>query len=575
MDVSSKNKWKVLYGYLKRYKKKALCGALFMALNVLALLPTPLLTKYVIDTVIPAKNIELLVIICLVCIFILIFSGICGILQNYFFGNFNYNVVFDIQFDILKTIRKTSAKYRNKTQTGYLMSRINDDPSRLQSLFAETFVSLAKDLIILLIGGTIIFVLNWKLALLSIILLPFFIFSLEYFGIKIRNISTILFEYTAQFTKKLQESVSLMDTFFIFNAEQNDTEQLKSKQKTVINTSIKKLIIQSTAGSIISIIGGIGPIIVLWFGVSQIIQGNMTLGALIAFNTFLGYIFGPTSRIINTFLNMQQSLAALDRVYEMLTLIPETDDLKKYEQTTQKIDGKIEFQNVSFKYDEDYILSDIHLSIPAKQTIAIVGESGSGKSTLISLITQLNKCTEGSLFIDDQILSSIINYRKQIALVQQEPALIVASVKENIKIGKPDATDDEITEAAKKANIHDFVMSLPEKYETLVDERGLNMSIGQKQRLAIARCIIRNPAIFIMDEPTSNLDFSTERLLMDALKDFIKSRTTIIVAHRLSSITFADKIIVLNNGMVAEEGTHENLLSKNGLYKKLWLNNEK
>ena len=565
-------KHKIFLSYLKKYKKEAFWGGLFMILNVLMLMPTPLLTKYLIDTVIPTKDVRLLAIICIVCICILVFSGIFGILQNYFFGKFNYRTVFDIQFDVLGKIRQTSASFRNKKQTGYLMSRINDDPTRLQGLFAETFVSLAKDFIILLVGGIIIFILNWQLALISIVLLPLFIFALQYFGIKIRNISSLLFENSAQFTKKLQESVSLMDTFFVFNAEQSDTKNLKEKQNTVIQTGIKKLITKSIAGSIIAIIGGTGPIVVLWFGISQIMQDNMTLGTLIAFNAFLGYIFGPTNRIISTALNMQQSLAALDRVYEMLCVVPDNVESKE-SKITEKITGKIEFQNVCFKYEEDHILSNVNVSIPAKQTVAIVGESGSGKSTLISLITQMNRDFEGNIYIDNLSLPEIKSYREQIALVQQEPALITTSIKENIRIGNPKATDNEVVEVAKKANIHDFIMSLPDQYDTEIDERGLNMSIGQKQRIAIARCIIRDPAIFIMDEPTSSLDLSTERLLMDSLKDFMKSRTTIIVAHRLSTVTFADKIVVLNNGAVVEEGTHEQLLSNNGFYSQLWKNN--
>jgi subfamily B ATP-binding cassette protein MsbA len=300
----------------------------------------------------------------------------------------------------------------------------------------------------------------------------------------------------------------------------------------------------------------------------------MTLGALIAFNTFLGYIFGPTSRIINTALSMQQSFAALDRVYEMLCLSPDVNEFQENKKIERKITGKIDLKDIYFKYDKVTILSNINLSIPANQTVAIVGESGSGKSTLISLISELNKNFEGSIYIDDTQLSAIKSYRKQIALVNQEPSLIVATIKENIKIGKTDATDNEITDAAKKANIHDFIMSLPDKYDTIVDERGLNMSTGQKQRIAIARCIIRDPAIFIMDEPTSSLDLATEKNLMDALKDFIKSRTTIIVAHRLSTVSFADKIVVLKNGTIIEAGNHEQLLQKNGHYSQLWKNNE-
>jgi len=569
MNAEKRLKWEILFSYLKRYKKWAVLGGTFMILNVLLLLPTPLLTMYLIDTVIPAKDLNLLAIICLVCIFILILGGIFGILQNLYFSKYNYQVVFDIQFDILDKIRQTSAQYRNKKQTGYLMSRINDDPGKLQNLFADTFVSLLKDAIILLVGSVIIFSLNWELALLSLILLPFFIFTLQKFGRKIRVISTTLFEYGAQFTKKLQESISLMDTFYIFNAEESDTEKLKEEQKKVIRTGIKRVITQSMASSLVGIIGGLGPIIVLWFGISQIIYGDLTLGKLIAFNTFIGYIFGPTGRLINTALNMQQSVAALNRVDEMLSYLPivHRTDVKAID---KKINGGINFNHVSFKYDDDGILSDINLSIQPKQTIAIVGESGCGKSTLVSLITQLNQCTEGYIEFDGQSAHSIKSLRQQIALVHQEPALIVATIKDNIKIGKPDASDNEIIEAAKQANIHDFIISLPLQYNTLVDERGLSMSIGQKQRIAIARCIIRNPSIFIMDEPTANLDLATERLLMNSLRDFMAARTTIIIAHRLSSISFADRIIVLSNGGIIEDGKHEQLLQENGFYAHLW-----
>jgi subfamily B ATP-binding cassette protein MsbA len=483
-----------------------------------------------------------------------------------FFGKFNFKVSFDIQFDVLKKIRRTSAKYRNKQQTGYLMSRINDDPQRLQSLFAENFISIIKDIIILLVGGAIIFILDWKLALISIILLPFFIYALQFFGKKIKEISAQWFENSAQFTKKLQESISLIDTIFVFNAEQKDTDILKGKQQIVIKTGIKKIILQNIASSVVSIIGGVGPIIVLWFGIYQIIQGNLTLGTLIAFNTFLGYIFGPTSRIINTFLNMQQSFAALDRIYEILNIVPLNNSLQTL---NINMKGKIELKNVYFKYDEDEVLSNISFEIQPKQTIAIVGESGCGKSTLIGILTQLNQNYKGTILIDNNLLEVIKNYRLQIALIQQEPALIVASIKDNIKIGKPDATTDEIIEAAKKANIHDFIMTLPEQYETMVDERGLNMSVGQKQRIAIARCIVRNPVIFIMDEPTSNLDLTTERILMESLQDFIKERTTIIVAHRLSTVKNADQIVVLEKGQIVEIGNHTELTAKRGKYYEL------
>jgi ABC-type bacteriocin/lantibiotic exporter with double-glycine peptidase domain len=571
MNVERKQKWKLLFDYLKKYKKWGFLGGLFMILNILMLMPTPLLTMYLIDTVIPTGDIHMLGMICSLCILILILSGLFGILQNLYFSKFNYRVIFDIQFDILDKVRQTSAQFRNKKQTGYLMSRINDDPGRLQNLFADTLVSLIKDILILITGSIIIFVINWQLALVSVVLLPFFIITLQKFGVKIRSLSTILFEYGAQFTKKLQESVSLMDTFFIFNAEKDDTIKLVAQEKKVIRTGIKRTIIQSVANAVVSLIGGLGPICVLWFGIAQIIKGNLTLGELIAFNSFLGYIFGPTGRLINTALSMQQSIAALDRVAEMLLNTPSVKrtDIKAVNKT---VEGRIEFKNIRFKYDNELILSDINLLIPAGQTVAIVGKSGSGKSTLVSLITQLNRSAEGSVEIDGLPVSSIKTLRQQTALVNQEPALIAATIGENIKIGNSRLSDAEIIEAAKKANIHDFIMSLPKQYDEPVDERGLNMSIGQKQRIAIARCIVRNPAIFIMDEPTANLDLTTEKMLMTSLREFMAERTTIIITHRLSSITFVDRIIVIDHGIVVEEGAHDDLLNRNSFYAQLWQN---
>lgn len=266
---------------------------------------------------------------------------------------------------------------------------------------------------------------------------------------------------------------------------------------------------------------------------------------------------------------MQQSFAAWNRVYEMLTQTPISKDCK-IEKNNKIIEGKIVFKDVNLNLNSISILKNINITIEKYQTIAIVGESGGGKSSIVSLITMLNKCTDGEVLVDDINIDHQGLLRQQIALVQQEPVLFVDSIKNNIKLGKLNATDDEVIEAAQKANIHNFISQLPQQYETMVDERGLNMSIGQKQRIAIARCIIRNPAIFIMDEPTANLDAESEKILMNSIYDFIKTRTTIIIAHRLSSITFVDKIFVVANGEIIESGTHESLLNDNRTYSNLW-----
>lgn len=567
--METDSKWRLLFHYLKKYKRWGLWGSLFMMLSVLMLIPTPLLTIYLIDTVLPKGDLRMLSFICTLTLFILIANGACNLLQTLFFSKFNSKVVFDIRMDIIKNLQKSPTLYRQKQQTGYLLSRVNEDPNRLQNLFANTFSSLIKDVIILIVGITLLFILNWQLALLVLVLLPFFILSLRYFGFKIRLISSKLYESGAQFLKKLQESISLMDTFILFNAEKSDQIKLIGKQKYIVRTEIKKNMIQSFASVSIAIIGGIAPIAILWFGISEIINGNLTLGKLIAFNTFVGYVFGPTSRMINTALSMHESLAAWERVYEMLRKIPSVKNPDIYGQK-HKIMGEIKIQDISFKYENSTILKNINLSISKNQTVAIVGESGSGKSTLVSLITTMNHIQHGCISVDEINIYDIANYVQQTALVQQEPTLIADTIFENIRLGNSSATDSDIFNAAKQAQIHDFIESLPLKYNTIVDERGCNMSVGQKQRIAIARCIVRDPAIFIMDEATANLDSGTEKALLADLHDFIKSRTTFIIAHRLSTIVFADKIVVLNKGEIVEEGNFETLLRQGGIFYNLW-----
>lgn len=560
---------KTLYSYLIRYKRWAILGGLFMIISVILLTPMPLLTMYIIDDVLPHKNISLLTTISLFFVTALILKEISNNLQGYYFNKFNNKIVFDIQLDIIKKIQKTTSQYRQRVQTGYLISRIKDDTNKLYSLFASTYVSIIKDFITLLVGVIIIFNMHWKLALISISLLPLFIYSLKFFGARIKSISTKLFEMNAQTTKRLHESVSLLDTFVAFNTEKHATIRIIEKQKKHIRTSIKKGILQTIASSSVAIIGGLGPIFVLWYGGIEIINDNLKLGELIAFNSFLGYIFGPTGRVINAFLSMQQAWAAWDRVYDILTKVPDKRDHLVLNNSI-KHEECINFENTNLRFNNKQILNNINLTINFKETIAIVGSSGSGKSSLINLLLSLNELESGSIKIYNRNYKDLSVLKQNIALVQQEPVLFSDTIKNNIKLGKFNATDDEVTSAAKLANIDDFINQLPNKYETLIDERGLNMSVGQKQRVAIARCIIRNPEIFIMDEPTSNLDAKSEKELMNSLHNFIESRTTIIVAHRLSSITFADKIIVMNEGSIVESGTHSELLSKEGYYASLW-----
>lgn len=565
-------KYILLYKYIMKYKKNIICGGLMMILGIILIIPTPLLTMYLIDNVLPASNIKLLISISLLCVFILLFKAVCDNIQVYYFSKLNNLVIFDIELDMLLSYQKSSTQYRHQQQTGYIMSRISDDPAQLQNLFANTLLYLLKDIITLIVGMIIIFNIHWKLAFVSISLLPVFVVFINKFHHKIKKISSTLFELNALHKKKLQESISMIDTFHIFNALKYDTIKLIRRKKEYIRADMKKTVIYNIGNSIISIIAGLGPIFVICYGFYEIMKGHLTLGEFIAFNSFIGYIFGPTNRIVSASLNIQQSIVAWNRVYDIITL----NNKDNRQQKKHKISvGNIEFVNVNLSFNDKLILKNINLQIKKNTVVAIVGESGGGKSSLVSLLTGINKSSSGNIYIDNKDINELTNLNNSVAMVDQEPLLFVGTVLENITMGIKDISFEEIVKAAKNSSIHEYIMSLPDQYNTVIDERGKNMSIGQKQRLAITRCIVRDPKIFIMDEPTANLDLETEKNILESIFPFIKSRTSVIISHRLSSITFVDEIIVMKNGEIYETGTHEVLINKKGYYYKLWKQQDK
>ncbi len=560
-----------LFRYFKPHKKKSVIGGIFLLINVILLLPTPLLTMYLIDDVLPQKDFRLLGLISLLALFIILLRALFGSFQQIFFQRFNECVIFKIQLDLFQKVQLMPYKARKKMQTGYLMSRVKDDPERLHSLLVETLFGIIKDVLTLLVGIAIVFYIHWKLAIISLILLPFYAKIFKYFNKKIRDAATDYYEDRAHVSKKIQESIHLYDLFRIFNANKYDTIKLIKFLKKSIRSSIHRTNLVAFSSAAIGFVGGVGPILVIWYGIYEIMQGRLLLGELIAFNSYLGYLFGPTNRLIKINLSIQQSKAAWDRIYEYL--IPSNNkDETLITETKLNIQGEVLFNKVSFAYNQTPILRDLSFKIPANSSIAIIGESGCGKTTLTSLLTQINTDYSGDIFIDGTNIKHInsIYLRNQISVVSQEPLLFSDSIYQNIKIGDSKINLDEIVSACKTVNIHDFIELLPQKYDTIIDERSINLSIGQKQRIAIARAIVRNPKILILDEPTSSLDVETEKLIFGTLNKFIQSRTTIVITHRLAINLNFDYIVCIKDGIIAEIGKpNELLLNSNSIYSSL------
>ncbi len=556
------HKYYLLFRYFKPHKRKAIIGGIFMLFNVALLLPTPLLTLYLIDKVLPEKNVSLLCLISILTIVIIVLSSVFASLQQIFFQRFNESIVFKMQLDLFNRVQALPHHQRKKMQTGYLMSRVIDDPERLHSLLVETAFSILKDVLTLLVGIILVFYIHWKLACIAILLLPAYALIFKFYNKKIRNSSTDYYEKRAQITKKVQESISLHDLFKLFNAYKYDAIKLVGYLKESVKKSIYRTVLVSVSTALLGIISGVGPIFVIWYGLYEIMHGRLTLGELIAFNSYIGYLFGPTNRLIKVNLSIQQSLAAWERIYEYLTLNNKEENKSyKINKVTQELKGEIVFNQVSFSYDNDEILKKISLNIPPKSVIGILGKSGCGKTTMMSLITMLHTNYSGEILIDGINIKDydIASLRGQIAVVSQEPSLFCNTIFDNIQIGNRLITYDKIVQACKTVNIHDFILSLPEKYNTIIDERATNLSIGQKQRIAIARAIARDPKILILDEPTSNLDIETERLIYSSLSDFIKSRTTIIITHRVAINLKFDAIISLRKGIISTTGNYNDL----------------
>lgn len=626
MHNSTIRSFLALRPFFRPYRTDGTVGALCMLLGVGLLLPIPLLTMYLIDQVIPTGQFELVLTICGICLIVLLLTGLCSVGQRYFFERFDLGVATDIQLALVTKLQRLSPLFRHAQQTGYLMARVQDDPDRLQSLFANSIVAFSKDILILLVGTTVLFVLNWHLALAALALLPFFVFTISIFSKRIRRISEEFYERSAQYSKKLEESIGLLDTIIALEIQDYDRKKISTKLNELILTGIRQAKIQGWAGALTAFVGGLAPLVVIGYGIWEIFAGNLTLGGLIAFNSFVGYVFGPSSRLVGSILGMQQGTVAWQRIHSILNMeepncknneeinneeikiekvnefeninkknidlnekikiknTNENDSDKKIEnekilqnekystdyskKNLNQADG-LEIENVTVEYDGRLALQHINLHIVDGQTIALVGESGSGKSTLLRTIAGLTEYSAGSVKANGKTVNFGARH-KSFAILDQEPVLFHDTIANNIRLAAPQANLQQIIEATQQAQIHDFIKSLPKGYNTMVDDRGINLSVGQKQRIALARCILRKPKLLLLDEPTSNLDTRSEEQLLHDLRPFINSRTTIIAAHRLHTISTMEHIVVLKNGQIVEQGNHQQLIDLHGEYHTLW-----
>ena len=562
---------KLLYTYTKIYRLKIFLAVIFMLISSGLNVIPPYLFKSIVDEVLISRNTLMLNIICVIVVLIFGLKAITLYLQRYFMNEAGQGVVMDIRNSLYNHMMRMKLGTIYASRTGELMSRITGDAATLQNIVTTTFIDLLFNLITFMGMFAFIIYINWKLTCLIVIVLPFVGLLLSFAGKKLRIAGHNVQEHLADITATAQEAFSAVRVVRSFANEDAELERFRQAGQGNYDALLKAVSVQGILAGVIEVFLILALAVVFWVGGRSVIDGELTPGELISFTGYIAFMVQPIRSIMNQMGIIQTGIASAERICEVLS-IPAEDDTPATHHIA--ITGAVKFQNVSFSYDKQEILHEINIDVEAGGKIAIVGPTGAGKSTIADLIPRFYEPSSGKILIDgvDISLFSLKDLRRQIGIVPQECILMRGTIAFNIAYGLDEIDMEKVKEAAEIADISEFIESLPEKYNSLVGERGVTLSGGQRQRIAIARAVIRDPRILILDEATSSLDTASEQAVQKALNQAMKGRTSIIIAHRLSTIKNADRIYVLKDGRFIEAGTHDELLKSGGLYAELYGN---
>jgi ABC-type bacteriocin/lantibiotic exporter with double-glycine peptidase domain len=556
--------------FFNRHWRKGLLGSLLIILTTLLSFPQPLITRYLIDHVILSRQLTLLAGVVLLLAAITLTEKLLNVLQQFYFTRFEQEVILDIQQSLLDHVLRLPKSFFDANQTGYLMSRLSSDVQGLRWFFSSTIVYIFSNGLRFMGGIVFLIYLEWRLAIGVLVILPALVFFIRYFSKKMHILSHQSMEQHARVSGQFQESLSSVSLIKSFSSEMRTVGHLISESRKAFQISLEQSTVGSVAHLIISSTPGIARVFALALGAYWVIKGEWTLGSLFAFQAYLGYVFSPAQYLATANLDLQDARASLERVSALFDIVPEENIGKGT--TIDKLAGEIEFRNVSFSYDSrEPVLKNISFHVRPGERIAIVGPSGVGKTTLISLILRFYKPSSGEIYFDGRAASEfdVKALRQRIGYVSQNPLLLSGTIMENLRYGNPETSEEEVFRAAKVADIHNFAYHLHKGYESEIGERGINLSEGQKQRLCIARALVKNPDILVLDEPASALDSLTEKSIFQSLPDVVQNKTLFVVAHRISTIKNSDHILLLNENRLVAIGKHESLLETNDYYRSL------
>lgn len=567
-----KPRHKQLLGYIKGNRFNLFLAMICMVVVAATTSATAFIVKPVLDDIFLNKNVTMLRIIPFAVVIIFVLRGVGMYGQEFLMHYVGESIIKRLRDSLYDRITDLSLAFFHKERTGVLMSRITFDVNVIKTMVSTAVTGALRDCFSIVGLTGVIFYRDWKLALISFFVLPFAFFPIVKFGRRVRRFSTRGQESMADLNAFLHETFMGNKIVKAFGREDDEKKSFFEKSHKVFRFEVKSLRAKALTSPVMEVLGGIGVALVIWYGGNGVVAGTSTPGTFFSFMTAVLLLYPPVKKLTKLNNTVQQGLAAVDRVFDILETESEIHDASD-PIAIQTGSHQITFDNVSFSYDgSETVLKNINLDVNPGEVIALVGMSGGGKTSLVNLIPRFYDVTEGAIKLDGVDIKDIAisDLRKEVAIVTQEPILFNDTIKRNIAYGKPNATDLEIENAAKAAYIYKFIDSLPKRFDTVIGELGSRLSGGEKQRMCIARALLKDAPILILDEATASLDTEAERLVQKALENLMQSRTSFVIAHRLSTIAYANRIIVIIGGRIVEEGQHEDLLKEKGEYYNLY-----